>query len=422
MATGFNDLSVLKQQQVMVYTPSGTFLDVWQDAPLLAGFKEIINGATQPLKITLPRSFDNFDQVGAPGSGGTVAQGNIVQYWLYGAGLPANGLLRFQGVIDTYEPQIDSNGAETVAVTITPFDSVLGDRGITSASVAFGTPGTSSTYVDPVTFLTYFLSNNDPVTGSPYLSPLTADPTNPTSSGVTVQFTFVNETMLDVFTQMLFCLPANWFYRINPNKTITLNVSPSSAQHTLFIGQNLVNPSYSQDWMNLRNVIAFMGGILNGSTIYLTAKGSDIATFGERIKLVNESRITDSNTATTFVNGYLNVFDRVSFRAKIRVPDYRGSLAQSGLGYDIESFQVGDTVQILDSLSSNNAKASLWNQSHWDVDYWDSSPGAALNQVTIIQSIDYYFDYVDLELGLPQPSQDRALFDVMNRLQLYTIK
>src|SRR5438309_29195 len=125
-----NDLSVYKMQQVYVFDPSGNYLDCWQDAPLLAGFKEAINTATTPLRIQLPRSFDNFDQQGAPGSKGTVAQGNNVQFWLYGPGLPAGGKLRYQGIIDSYEPEISENGEELVTVSITPYDSVLGDHGI----------------------------------------------------------------------------------------------------------------------------------------------------------------------------------------------------------------------------------------------------------------------------------------------------
>src|SRR5690348_12451942 len=91
-----NTASLYKRQQVLVYTSAGAFIDVWRDAPLLAGFKEAVNSATTPLRVTLPRKFDAFDLAGVIGSRGTIAQGNIVQYWLYGPGLPAAGKLRFQ--------------------------------------------------------------------------------------------------------------------------------------------------------------------------------------------------------------------------------------------------------------------------------------------------------------------------------------
>lgn len=421
-----NNLNIYKTQQVLVFSPAGTFLSTWPDAPLLAGFKETINSATSPLRISLPRTFDNFDQAGAPGSKGTVAQGNIVQFWLYGPGLPSSGKLRFQGIIDSYEPQINDKGSETVALTITPFDSILGDHGVsTDAGVTFGTAGNSATYVDPLTMALWFFNNNDALTGVPYMSPLTWNASNPSSSGFTTMYWFTKETMLDAMTSVITLLPGNWFFRTNPNKSFTIGQTPTSAQHIFYIGQHISNPSYKQDWTQLRNVVALKAGTLPNTTtqIYAVVYGSDIATFGERLSLESETRITDQNTANALADGYLNQLDRVALRAKVRIPDYRGSLVQSGLGYDIESIEVGDTVQIIDLLSTQTSgnNMSIWDQSVWDNTYWDYSPGAALNQLVQVQSLDYGFDYVDLELGLLQPSQDRNVFLISQSLQKYTV-
>lgn len=416
-----NDLSIYKQQQVYVYNSSGAFLDTWQDAPLLAGFKEAINTATTPLRIQLPRSFDNFDQAGAPGSKGTVAQGNNVQFWIYGPGLPAGGKLRYQGIIDSYEPQIAENGEESVTISITPYDSVLGDHGLTGTQ-AFGTPGSSGTYVDAVTMFNWFFSNNDTITGLPFMSPLTLDATNPASSGNVAQYTFNKQTMNDVFTTILNLLPANWFFRINPDKTVTLNVAATSAQHVMYVGQNVANPLYKQDWNTLKNVIVLKGSNgVTGTQVVSVKTGSDVSTFGERLLLVEDTRIGDGNSASIIAQGYLNANDRVLLRSTLRVPDYRGdetSGGATGVGYDIESLKVGDTILIVDALSPNNSKQTLWDTSTWDVDYWDYSPGAALNQVVQIVGLSYNFDYVDLELGTLQPSQDRALWRMQQRLAL----
>jgi hypothetical protein len=419
------NVAIYKQQQVLVFTPSGQFLGTWPDAPLLAGFKEVINGATSPLQISLPRAFDNFDQQGAPGSRGTVAQGNVVQYWLYGPNLPSTGLLRFQGIIDSYEATINEHGAQSVNIILTPFDSVLGDHAVTSdAGVTFGTAGQPSTYVDPVAMAKWFFQNNDSLTGIPYMAPLTWAASNPSSSGVTAQFWFTRETMLNCMTSILYMLPPNWFFRVNPDKTFTLNVAPTTAQHIFYVGQNIVNPSYRQDWTQLKNVVVLKYGSPTSSTTYqyVVVNGTDIATFGERVDLEEETRVTDTATATTLADGYLSQNDRVTLRIKVRVPDYRGSFAQPGLGYDIETLHVGDTVQIIDPLSEtvvSSTSQSLWDEAHWDVDYWDFAPGQGLSQVVQIQSLSYHFDYVDLELGLMQPSQDRNVFLIEQALNKY---
>src|SRR5712692_3266761 len=131
------DLTLYKRQMVRVFNSSGTFLDVWNDAPLLSSFKETINGGTTPMVVSLPRTFDAFDLPSQPNSKGTVAIGNIVEYRIYGPGLPQEGKVRFLGTIEKYEPAIDEQHKEVVAVTITPYSAVLGDRSITS-DVVFG--------------------------------------------------------------------------------------------------------------------------------------------------------------------------------------------------------------------------------------------------------------------------------------------
>ncbi len=249
---------VLKQQLVLVYSPTGGFLDVWRDAPLLAGVKFAVNSATTPLRIQLPRRFDDFDEAGMGSNRGTIGQGNIVQYYVFGPGLPTNGLLKFQGVIDSYQPQIAESGEESVTVSLTPYDSVAGDRGIVGG-LSFGTAGVPATYVDTVSMFTAWFTTTDPIAGQPYAAPLTLDPANPASSGNASAYTFQNQKLSSIWGTVLRMLPANWFWRINPDKTVTLNVPPLTAQHQFVLGQHIVAPQYSKDWNKLRNIVQVEG-------------------------------------------------------------------------------------------------------------------------------------------------------------------
>jgi|GEM_PF-2695809 len=479
-----------KQQMVLVYSSSGTFLDVWRDAPLLSGVKYAINSATTPLRVQLPRAFDNFDEAGVGSNRGTIAQGNIVQYWLFGPNLPAGGLLKFQGVIDSYEPQILESGEESITVTITPFDSVLADEGLVLGQ-SFGTPGVTSSYVDPVTIFNWFFTNNDPLTGKPYMSPMTLDPNNPASSGNLVAYTFENQSIKSIYDTLITMLPANWFYRPNADKSMTLNVAPTTAQHQFILGQHIAVPQYRKDWTSLKNVtrvigtglatsltsalvsgtqytsltiaplpVAIVAGqqlVLNGNgspqqtvtvsadtaqnatsvpvnsftanaayaaqtqvqiLVQATAQGTDLSTFGARVLQLADSRLTDQHSCAVVAQGLLNQYDRMLVRTKLRIVDYRGD-AQTGLGYDIESIQPGDTCQIVNP--SANAANTLWDVSQWDIGYWDFSPAAALDQVAVIVSVSYRWDYVDLEIASLAPSQDVQLLNLQTMLQDYTL-
>lgn len=255
-----------KYQVAYVYTPdNSTFIDVLRDAPLLAGFTETISSGISPIRVKLPRSFDFYDQAGIIGSRGTIAQGNVVRYYLFGPGLPTSGYLRFQGFIDTIEPEISDNGEESVTITLVPFSSVLGDHGITT-NIFFGKAGTTSTYVDPINIMKYFFTTTDTVTGKSFMYPLTWDPSNPTSSGITVSYAFSNQNIQSIFDTALLMLPANWYYRINPDNTVSVNVPNTLPDHTLYVGKNISNPQYRIDWSQLRNVVVYKGGNSGGTT------------------------------------------------------------------------------------------------------------------------------------------------------------
>lgn len=284
-SSSFVDTTVYKTQQVFVYAPDGvTFIDVLHDAPLLAGFTETISAGISPIRVQLPRSFDYYDQPGAGGSHGTIAQGNVVKYYLFGPGLSTSGLLRYQGFIDTIEPEIHDSGEETVTITLIPFSSVLADHGI-SFSLGFGINGDSDSYIDPINMIKWFFNNTDSITGKTYMWPLTYDSAgSATSSGNKTSYMFQNQTIQSAFDDILLMLPTNWYYRVNPNNTFTVNAPHTYADHTLYVGKNIVNPQYRQDWSQMRNVVVFQGGTpkgtTSGATTGHTKKGGKITNGG----------------------------------------------------------------------------------------------------------------------------------------------
>lgn len=308
VSTGM-DLSLYKMQVVQCFNSSGQFIDVIRDAPLLAGFKESINSATTPLRVTLPRKFDAFDEAGITGNLGTIGLGNVWKYYLFGPGLSSSGLLRFQGVIDRFEPQITENGEESLVVTLTPQSSAVGDQALTGVQ-QFGSPNNSGTWVDPITMFNYWFNNNDAITGLPYVSPLTLDGTNPSSSGVTAQYTFTQQNILSVFNTIIQLLPANWFWRANPDLSTTLNVAPTTAQNQFYIGRHITAPTYSKDVTQLSNGVQVLGATLNVGLTSALTNGSNYTslscthlpialTAGQPIIINNTTAGTTTQTATT---------------------------------------------------------------------------------------------------------------------------
>lgn len=443
------DASINKFQVVKCYDPNMNFIDVIRDAPFLS-CKENISAAADTVSLTLPRAIDAFDGAGQPGSMNTIVKGNILQWWLYGAGLPANGLLKFNGKIDEISPTLEESGAEYVEVTVTPFSQILGDHGVGTTPVVFGTAGNSATYVDTAVVLSAFFTGSyydrtgtlisvlDPVTGLPYGDPYTMDPASLVSTGQFIQFPFQSQKLISVVTNILALSTNAYFLRMNQDKTALFGAIPSDPTHTLLLGQNISSISYSMSDIPRKNVIIIQGA----GSVKATATGSSVETIGERVYLKSDNRITDNTTAQLMANGILSILDRETVRAKIKVPDYRGS-AQSGLGYDIEAFKVGQTVKIVDARApststagvgakwgsaiwgtskwGNPAGVTIWGAFNWGGSNWSASVGSIFNQVVTIVSIDYKYHYVELELGARQPSLSRALFDLEIRTQDATL-
>lgn len=433
------DASYQKFQVAKVYDSSGNFLDVLRDAPCLQGYKEQINAAADAVRFTLPRRIDAYDGQYQPGSMNTLTEGNTVQYWLYGAGLPTTGFLRYQGVIDTITPSLNDNGGESVDVLLTPYSQVLGDHAVTS-TVTFGTAGSSSTYIDSgQVFQSFFTgsykdstgttqSTIDSITTHPYANPYTLDPMSVAYTGQPIQFAFQNQDLLSSLSNVLLLSPANYFFRMNQDKTTYFGQIPTNATYTLMLGQHITSIQYSVDNVPRKNVIVVQGK----GTVRATATGSSVSSIGERVHFKSDNRITDTNTAQLLANGILALYDQPQIRATVKIPDYRGD-QQPGLGYDIEKFKVGQTVKISDAKAPPDSilgigstwgsfvwgagkwgppsnTPAIWGNFNWSSAVWGNSVGAVFNQIVPIMAIQYDYWSVTLELGWRQPTLNRKLY------------
>lgn len=444
------DATINKFQVVKVYDPLMNFIDVIRDAPLLS-CKENISAAADTVKLTLPRAIDAFDGAGQPGSKGTIVEGNILQWWLYGAGLPANGLLKYQGYIDEIAPTLEEGDAEYVDVTVTPFSQNLGDHGIGTTPVVFGTAGNSATYLDTAVIMKALFTGSyidtsgntvsvlDPITSQPYGYPFTWDPASLASTGQLVQFSFQSQKLISCINNLLALSTNQYFLRMNQDtKTALFGKIPTDPTHTLLLGQDISSIQYSMSNVPRKNVIVIQGA----GTIKATATGSSVSSIGERVYYKADDRITDQNTAQQLANGILSILDVETVRAKVKVPDYRGS-PQSGLGYDIEAFKVGQTVKIVDARAPSTSTAgsgakwgsmvwgrdnwgapagtTIWGAFLWGSAAWSASVGSIFNTINSIVSIQYDYFSVTLELGARQPSLSRALFDLELRMQDFSM-
>jgi len=437
------DASYQKFQVIKVYSPDRTtFLGLISDAAYVSGIKYNMSAADDAIHIILPRLIDAYDGENQPGSMGTIVMGNCIQIWVYGAGLPATGQLKFNGFIDTINPKLDENSSQSVDVLCTPYSQLaLGDHAATDP-VPFGTAGNSATYVDTGTIFQSFFTGSyvdstgatqstlDIDTGQPYCYPYTMDPASVALTLQKTQYIFQNQQMFSSLNNVLLLSPPDYFYRMNQNLTTFFGVIPSTPVHTLLLGQHITAIEFPQDNVPRKNVIVVEGKGVKGKYV-----GSSVTSIGKRTYFKSDQRITDATTAQTLANGIGALLDRPVIRAKVKIPDYRGD-QQPGLGYDIEKFRVGDTVKIIDARApassavgvgsvwgsfvwgsskwggTSTAAPTIWGSFNWGQAVWGTSLGAIFQTVVPIAAIDYNFHYVELELGFRAPKINRKVFNI----------
>lgn len=450
MATYTNqDLSYNKAMIIKVYDTTGKFIDVIRDAPYLTSYKENINAAADTVRVTLPRPIDAYDGQYQPSSKNTLVLGNNVQWWLYGVGLPTSGLLKYSGKIDTITPKLDEQGGETVELVITPYSQILGDHAITS-TVTFGTAGNSSTYIDTGQMLASLFTGSyvdstgatqtviDSITGEPYMSPYTLDPTSIAYTGNKASFAFQNQDMFSTVSNILLLSPANYYVRMNQGQTAYFGQLAFTPKYTLRLGQHISSIEFPSDNVPRKNVDVVQGKAVQGKYT-----GSSVSSLGQRVYFKSDNRITDATIVQDLANGLGAVYDQTVIRAKIKIPDYRGD-QQQGLGFDIEKFKVGETLKITDNrapVSSITGGGSLWGSFVWGRDkwganspvsatwgsftwghaVWGSTIAAIFNQVVAIQTIQYDYFSVTLEVGFRSPTLNRKLYDLEARLNDATL-
>jgi hypothetical protein len=225
--------------------------------------------------------------------------------------------------------------------------------------------------------------------------------------------------MKSVADAMLLMLGAGWFWRVNPDMSALVSQQSPIAQHVLLLGQHMASMSYSIDNNQRKNVICFVGS----SGIGYTAVGASAVPpsqggIGEHIAYYQDSRIKDNGSAQVIANGLLSILDQPLVRTKCRLVDFRGD-TKTALGYDIESIAVGDTVSIRDARQVG--VPSVYGSARYGTSRYGASAGVAFNAIVPVLSIDYNFNYCDLEIGTFAPSQDRNLFRIRSILQDFTV-
>lgn len=336
----------------------------------IQGFTSVINGGFQEMTFTLERSVQDWNSA----ANGAFALNNVCE-------------LKVQDM-DSNTPLIIFNGyISKVSITQTP-----DKKSVTATVLGFSTRLTKDIYrngttttithssADPSTIFKAIVDKlRDTANGNiPFLNYISTGTQSVATTGLSVSYAFRSMTFFDAIEQCRKMSPAFWYWYIGTDKNFYFQSKPTAPTHKLFLGQiDTFQADYSLE--DIVNAVL----IWDGSTNYrYLADAASIAAYGRRLDLVQDS----NNTGTDGMDktALQEIGEKKDPRSTIQIKvadNNEWEDINSNVGYDIESFRVGQTVSI-SGISETAASGLL-------------SPN-----MTIVR-IQYYPTYAILDLELP---------------------
>jgi hypothetical protein len=163
----------------------------------------------------------------------------------------------------------------------------------------------------------------------------------------------------------------------------------------------------------LKNQIYFVGGTPAGEEQIFKkfVRPGSISEFGVSSYKYYDQRVTVSETAQSMATKELDKFEVPLTRITVDILDDN----QNPLGYDIESIQPGQTIQI-QNLKFGTGSRSKWDLSQWDIDVWDFDLSNVPGEVLQIKSVSYSNNKVTLEVADRLPELARRVEDLQKQV------
>ena len=360
-------------------------------------WRTIINGGASELVVTLARKFDNF------GEGFDIYLNNRVDLWAFNGSNP-NGTRIYRGYISGYRPILEGN-KETLEVTILSYVSEMTGYMYRNPD---GTTAVIHSNQDPADILKAIINRYRTEGGF-----VSYSPTSIASTGTTVSYTFNTNTIKEAIDIVLALCPVGWYWYVKPDGYIYLQPQPATATHIFRIGREVEHMETWRRAEDIVNRVYFTGG--GTPQLYRTYSNTgSITAYGLRIYKYIDQRVTNTATADTMALKVLNGKQDPEIRTTVVVNDNDGPTPEKG--YNIESVNVGDTIQVR-NLQSGVKTETLWDIAYWDIDVWDQTLTYLTTQPVQVQAIDYTPQYISIEASSRPPDISQRIEQVATTTQ-----
>ena len=255
--------------------------------------------------------------------------------------------------------------------------------------------------VDPSAIVRYAVQNLISQGGD-----LTYDENSIPLSGTTVSYDFKSATILQVVNKALELSPKDWYFYIDQGTSkLVFKPKNTGIQHKLVIGNHVNQLNLDKRSRDIVNTVLFIGGVTNGSNLYRKyTNASSIATYGERLKVITDNRVTLESTASIMANRVLDKQPGPEIMTRVKV-----------VNYNLESISVGDVFSFR-GAESTPGELSLFDVGKFDVARFDYS--AAVLDTLRLQAarVDYRSGHSAIVLSSTPPDVNKRVQDIRNNL------
>lgn len=258
-------------------------------------------------------------------------------------------------------------------------------------------------------------------------------------------YEFEAQYSLDAIRKIASLLPKGWFFYVGAddyvylknhdqgNPTFTYwgtaewgsdywNYDPDTDNtiiHQLYSGTDISRMEYNKDIINLINRVLFVGGDIGGGVKLYNQYENSLSQdeFGLFEKIRIDERVLDDDTAESMSERELDinsVFDTTAYVEVLDSNEY-----DDNRGYDIESFAIGQKIQV--RTDRGDEKYTVWGDFTWGVDYWKYSPYAIGGIPYIIKKVNYNYNSVLLECSLNPEISGQRIEDINRNLRNYRL-
>lgn len=341
-----------------VYDSAGVFIDTLD--PINAdSYEEKINIGYGPASFTFPATLGNY------GEGRAIWYGNIVQLVVVDMDSGSDGVAVYSGYIADYKESAQGSDEKVVVDLISFTTQFANTPAIISSNTLIKTAASGEALVSTVNdaasreVSAVIKKTVDLMRANNSAPQINYTATSVATTAVSMTYKWAGQTCKQLLDDAMSFLGGSHYWRVDAKNVFQFSAKPTTATFQLELGSDFTAYNVEKSTNDIINRIIFDNGDASPSIVKEYVNSTSRAKYGDRFRYVSDNRVTDITTADTKMNAIINANAEPSLRITLSVLD--NNYQENGMGVDIESMQVGHTVNIrgLDELNARAIKDNL---------------------------------------------------------------